>query len=205
MRLEEFLMLCEISSKNEGFLTLYTIEPFYYPVIRKEPDCLDELFLKQLVETQSGKLTRYVYHKTLNLEVARDIVQESFFRLTDTRRQPAREHAIPWLYSVCRNLAIDYQRKQSRWIGNGEEVIELHGVSTDPNPLDQAIRSETIDLLKSCIDQLPERHREVVVLKFESGLSYKAISKITNLSVSNVGFIIHQAVSRLRYEMVKMV
>ena len=174
-------------------------------MIRKENNGLNELFLKQLVEAQSGNLTRYVYHKTQNLEVARDIVQESFFRLTDAKRQPAREHAIPWLYSVCRNLAIDYQRKQSRMAGNGDELIELYGVASDPSPADSAVLSETIVLLKHCIEQLPERHREVIILKFESGLSYKSIAKITKLSVSNVGFIIHQAVARLRYEMVKVV
>jgi len=174
-------------------------------VIRKDNNSLNEVFLKQLVEARSGTLTRYVYHKVQNLEVARDIVQESFFRLTNAKRQPAQEHAIPWLYSVCRNLAIDYQRKQSRMVGNGEELIELYGVASDPSPVDSAILSETIVLLRHCIEQLPERHREVIILKFESGLSYKAIAKITALSVSNVGFIIHQAVARLRYEMVKLV
>ena len=157
------------------------------------------------MEAQSGKLTRYVYHRTRNLEAARDIVQEAFYRLTDVKRRPNCEHAVPWMYAVCRNLAIDYQRKQSRWVTNGVDIIDHYCASTDPDPRSSAIQEETKELLSACIDHLPERHREVIVLKFESGLSYKAISKITSLSVSNVGFIIHQSVARLRYEMVNMV
>jgi len=174
-------------------------------VIRKEAKRLEEQFLKQLVETQSGNLTRYLYHRTRNLEVSREIVQEAFFRLTHVKRQPECERAIPWLYSVCRNLAIDYQRKQSKWVINGFEIIDHYCASNDPDPLKSAIQTETMQMLKSCIDHLPERHREVMILKFESGLSYKEISEITQLSVSNVGFIIHQSVARVRYEMVKMV
>jgi len=173
-------------------------------VIHRE-ERLNEVFLKELVEVHSGNLTSYVYHRTRNLEVARDIVQESFYRLTHSARQPVRDHAVAWLYSVCRNLSIDYQRKQSRWVSNGVDMIDHYCSSNDPDPLKTAIQTETLQILKSCIDQLPERHREVMVLKFESGLSYREISKITQLSESNVGFIIHQSVSRLRYEMVKLV
>ena len=50
------------------------------------------------------------------------------------------------------------------------------------------------------IDHLPANQQEVVRLKFQNGFSYKEISQITALSVSNVGFLIHTAVARLRTE-----
>ena len=50
------------------------------------------------------------------------------------------------------------------------------------------------------IDRLPPNQQEVVRLKFQNGFSYKEISRITELSVSNVGFLIHTAVTRLRTE-----
>jgi RNA polymerase sigma-70 factor (ECF subfamily) len=39
-----------------------------------------------------------------------------------------------------------------------------------------------------------------VRLKFQNGFSYKEIARITELSVTNVGFLIHTAVTRLRRE-----
>jgi RNA polymerase sigma-70 factor (ECF subfamily) len=50
------------------------------------------------------------------------------------------------------------------------------------------------------IDRLPANQQEVVRLKFQNGFSYKEISRITELSVSNVGFLIHTAVTRMRAE-----
>ena len=48
------------------------------------------------------------------------------------------------------------------------------------------------------LDRLPENQREVIRLKFEGDMSYKEISQVTQLSVSNVGFLIHAGIKRLR-------
>jgi RNA polymerase sigma-70 factor (ECF subfamily) len=50
------------------------------------------------------------------------------------------------------------------------------------------------------IDRLPPNQQEVVRLKFQHGFSYKEISRITELTVTNVGFLIHAAVTRMRAE-----
>jgi RNA polymerase sigma-70 factor (ECF subfamily) len=51
------------------------------------------------------------------------------------------------------------------------------------------------------VERLPENQREVIRLKFQSDLSYKEIAEITNLSVSNVGFLLHTGIKRLRFMM----
>jgi RNA polymerase sigma-70 factor (ECF subfamily) len=45
---------------------------------------------------------------------------------------------------------------------------------------------------------LSENQQEVVRLKFQSGLSYREISEITDLSVTNVGFLLHTALKKIR-------
>jgi RNA polymerase sigma-70 factor (ECF subfamily) len=45
---------------------------------------------------------------------------------------------------------------------------------------------------------LPANQREVLYLKFQQGLSYKEIGKVTGHSVSNVGFLIHTGMKTLR-------
>ena len=59
---------------------------------------------------------------------------------------------------------------------------------------------ETQAALLKMIEHLPPNQQEVVRLKFQNGFSYKEISRITELSVTNVGFLIHTAVARLRTE-----
>ena len=51
------------------------------------------------------------------------------------------------------------------------------------------------------VETLPKNQREVIYLKFQSDLSYKEISEVTKLSVSNVGFLIHSAVRAIRKQM----
>jgi RNA polymerase sigma-70 factor (ECF subfamily) len=51
------------------------------------------------------------------------------------------------------------------------------------------------------IGRLPHNQQEVVRLKFQNGFSYQEISRITDLSVTNVGFILHTAIKALRQQM----
>ena len=71
-------------------------------------------------------------------------------------------------------------------------------VAREPRP-GQALEAEEtrVELLR-LIDRLPANQQEVIRLKFQTGFSYKEISRITDRSVSNVGFLIHTAVQRLR-------
>jgi RNA polymerase sigma-70 factor (ECF subfamily) len=45
---------------------------------------------------------------------------------------------------------------------------------------------------------LPKKQREVLRLKVEAGLSYKDIAEVMNLTVGNVGFILHKAITQMR-------
>src|SRR4051794_13394171 len=60
-------------------------------------------------------LTQYATHVIGgDLERARDLVQEVFLRLCDQEQDGVESHLAEWLYTVCRNLAIDARRKERR-------------------------------------------------------------------------------------------
>lgn len=67
-----------------------------------------------------------------------------------------------------------------------------------PNPGQVVERDDQHAQLLGLMQQLPDNQREVVRLKFQNGLSYKEIAAITELSVSNVGFLLHTALNKLR-------
>ena len=64
-----------------------------------------------------------------------------------------------------------------------------------------AERQDTTTRVLEFVDRLTENQQEVVRLKFQRGLSYKEIAAVTELSVSNVGYLIHTAIKRLRTEL----
>ena len=57
---------------------------------------------------------------------------------------------------------------------------------------------DDIKLAREAVDTLPERQQEIVRLKFQNGLSYREISRITEMSVSNVGVTLHNAIKAIR-------
>ena len=81
------------------------------------------------------------------------------------------------------------------------EEGEMERVSAEETRPARALEAaETQDALLRMIDHLPPNQQEVLRLKFQSGFSYKEISRITTHSVSHVGVLIHHAVTRLRAE-----
>ena len=70
--------------------------------------------------------------------------------------------------------------------------------SAEPTPSAAAEASEAETDVLQALDQLPANQQEVIRLKFQNGLSYREISRITELSVSNVGFLIHTGIKTLR-------
>ena len=154
-------------------------------------------WIRSVVERYEGQLVRYAARITGDVERGRDVAQEAFLRLCREDRAKVDGHLAEWLFTVCRNRALDVKRKEKR----------MHSLPADQaakqpsNEPDQAIAAETRDTadhLRRLLETLPENQQEVVRLKFQAGLSYREISRVTELSVSNVGYLIHTAIRRLR-------
>lgn len=133
-------------------------------------------------------------------ERARDVVQDTFIKLYRQEPDAVSGKLKSWLYTVCRNRAIDVLRKENPMRTSGGEAFEtLNDGRPDPSVVVE--HRERHDEVMRFVDRLPENQREVIRLKFQGDLSYKEISEITDLSVSNVGFLIHTGIKRLRMMM----
>jgi RNA polymerase sigma-70 factor (ECF subfamily) len=132
---------------------------------------------------------------------ARDIVQETFLQLCEEDRAAVAGHLAAWLFRVCRNRAFDLRRKETR-----VDSIEVSADAPDPHPgpSELAERREDTGHVMRILETLPESHQEAVYLRFQSGLSYKEISEITGHTVTNVGFMLHAAVKKIREHMTGM-
>ncbi len=156
--------------------------------------------LSALLERYERPLVRYSWSILGDLEAARDIVQETFIRLcrrweTDGAETEDGGHTEAWLFTVARNLSIDHQRKQSRII----YMPQTHDRTADePVPGAALEQREAHDSVFGMLDQLSENQREVIRLKFQNDLSYKEIAEITQLTVTNVGFLLHTGLKKLR-------
>ena len=146
-------------------------------------------------------LTRYAAHVLGgDLDRARDLVQEAFLRLCDQDQRAVDGHLAEWLYTVCRNLAIDQKRKDRRMRLISDE--QQGSIAADhENPTDAAERVDSYGRVVEAMADLPARQQEIVRLKFQHGLSYKEIGQVMNLTATNVGFILHTAIKSLRAQL----
>lgn len=159
----------------------------------------DSGFLERTFAEQQAPLTRYAARLLGDPERARDVVQDTFVKLMAQPPEAVDGHAVEWLFTVCRHRALDVMRKESRMKRFEEGQVE-RVTAADPRPGRELEHAETQATILRMIDRLPRNQQEVVRLKFQNGFSYKEISRITTLSVTNVGFLIHTAVARLRAE-----
>jgi RNA polymerase sigma factor (sigma-70 family) len=130
-------------------------------------------------------------------ERAKDVVQEAFFRLCAEPRNQIEPRLREWLYAVCRNLAIDIRRKERRMQLMTDDHVQGYA-SADEEPIETVEREDTFSHVAQAIRSLSANQQEVVRLKFQHGLSYKQISDVTKLTVTNVGFLLHTAIKTLR-------
>ncbi len=164
----------------------------------------DAAHLRSLLDRYERPLVRYAQSIVGDLESARDVAQETFIKYVETggpRADGAGEadprHIESWLFTVTRNRAIDCQRKQSRIIPMNPADYEQRS-SDEPGPVAVLESRELAGSLLALLDALTENQREVIRLKFQNDLSYREIADITRLSVTNVGFLLHTGLKKLR-------
>jgi RNA polymerase sigma-70 factor (ECF subfamily) len=160
--------------------------------ISGNPDWITPLLLRY-----EGPLLKYAQRLMHCPDRARDVVQETFLRLC---REPAiarESHIAEWLFTVCRNYALDVKRKEQRMIPVASAEL---GNTQSPQllPDQQAAHHETANRVLELVQDLPQNQQSVLMLKFQGSLSYKEIAGVTGLSVSNVGYLIHQGLTTLR-------
>lgn len=155
-------------------------------------------WVQKALDQHEKSLIRYALSILGDLDRARDVVQDSFLRLCKEKPEKLKGHVPQWLFRVCRNRALDMRRREGRMKIVAEDDVELRDQSPGPSALLQT--KERLSRVEALLSGLPENQRGVMRLKFQTGMSYREISEVTGLSVSNVGFLLHTAIKTLRKE-----
>ena len=149
------------------------------------------------IEQQYDKLLRYCYMKLRDRTLAEDVTQETFIRFFESKDYHSIGKEMAYLYTIARNLCIDYFRKQK------EELIEDLPAKIQEMP-DSSDKVESIVdrvSIEQALDRLTADEREAVVLRFSGELSVEDIAKSMDISRFAVRRRISSALEKLRKEM----
>jgi len=142
---------------------------------------------------------RNVYNLALKMtsaeEDALDISQEAFlkaYRLLDTFRGESRFSV--WLYRMTHNLCIDHLRKKPRQTASS--LTMYSDDSDDPHDLEipdirnlpeqSLLRNEMRKTIAQSINELEPNHREILVMREITDMSYAEIAETLNINEGTV-------------------
>ncbi len=157
-------------------------------------------WVQAALERYEGPLIRYARRFTGDIELARDVVQDTFLRLCAADRDTVEAHLAPWLYRVCRNRALDVMKKEKRMQPLSDGQAEAQP-DAKPQPSALAQQREQQQVVWNVVGALPEKQREAFRLKFQDQLTYKEISEVTGFPVNNVRYLIHTALKTMREQL----
>lgn len=157
-------------------------------------------WIRQALAQYERSLVRYAMRITGNVDVARDVVQDAFVRLCKEDRAKLDGYLAAWLYTVCRNRALDVMKKEGRMEALEQERAEAQA-DLAPGPSARAAHEEEHALVLEAVAALPPKQQEAFRLKFEHGLSYREISRVMDMPLSTVSYTMSQAVKAVRTQL----
>jgi RNA polymerase sigma-70 factor (ECF subfamily) len=157
--------------------------------------------LTNIVRENQTALIRYANRLLGCEDTARDAVQEAFIKFVKARGKSNSgtiEKPTAWLYRTTRNYCYDLLRSKKRKMEITLDEDFQHLSDKEASPDSKLAKTDELKMLRKLINNLEDRDREILMLKIEHEKSYREIAEIMDLSVSNVGFILHNAVKKLR-------
>src|SRR5689334_536990 len=127
---------------------------------------VDSSWIRAAVSAYEAKLTLYATHLLGDVERARDVVQETFLKLCAQDAAQVSNHLAEWLFTVCRNAAMDVRRKERHLSYLSDSRFDPVPSST-LDPADVAERKDAARNILRHLEFLSENQQEVIRLKFQ--------------------------------------
>jgi RNA polymerase sigma-70 factor (ECF subfamily) len=165
----------------------------------RDPELLD-----RLIEQYQYRLFRYLLYITGNQERAEDFFQETWIRVLERGHQYDGKFKFEaWLFTIARNLVIDWQRQKKAQSldsmmdpeeGPGFEIADEKAES----PLKLLLQGEQEGKVQASLKQLPAAYREVLLLRFQEEMQLDEIARIQATPISTVKSRLYRGLDALK-------
>ncbi len=148
-----------------------------------------------LVERHQNRIFQFLLTLLRNRQDAEDVAQETFIgAFRKLHSFEGRSSFFTWLRRLAYNACIDHLRKQkSRKSDLSTPDVSNLNASPNENPVNQLVERETIEAVRSAIDQLPEDQRSIVCMRDIEGMDYAEIATCLEIPIGTVRSRLHRA------------
>lgn len=163
--------------------------------------CLEEEVAEYAIKYKENHY-RLAYSYVRNADDALDIVQESIYKAISSIDSLKNHNYIKtWFYRIVVNTSLDFLRKRRKVDIVDEDVL----ISLDSGIVDDYSNFD----LQEALDNLPDKYRAVVILRYFEDLKIEEIAEVLNENVNTVKTRLYKSLEKLRiklsdYEEVKL-
>lgn len=164
----------------------------------------DRAAISQLIDRHTHRVRDYIRMMVKDNDVADDILQETFIkavRVIDEGRYADTGKFLSWILRIAHNQVIDHFRSQknAKTVSESDAGYNMLGTLrfAERTVEDAMISSQIEEDVRRLIDRLPAEQREVVVMRYYSGLSFQEIADQTDVSINT-------ALGRMRYALINL-
>ena len=157
-----------------------------------------------LLDRHRKRILDYIYMMVKNRDVADDIYQETLIkvvRFVQEGRYTENGKVLSWGLRIAHNQVIDYfrQKKQRNNVSEGDAGYDiLNNQKFSDHTVEEKLITNQIETdVRKLIDFLPPEQKEVVLMRYYMGLSFKEIAEQTDVSINT-------ALGRMRYALINL-
>ena len=153
-------------------------------------------YFLQIYDTYADSIYRFCLLKVSNDEVATDLTQEVFTRFWQALREGTvmrSERAL--LYTVARNLIIDWYRKKKE---SSLDALTDEGIEFVGEGAREILHAAEMREALTAIEKLDDPSREALLLRYVEGLSPRDIAQLTGESANAVSVRLNRAIKKVR-------
>tara|TARA_B100000427_G_scaffold312320_1_gene303666 strand:+ start:1856 stop:2437 length:582 start_codon:yes stop_codon:yes gene_type:complete len=156
-----------------------------------------------LIDRHKSRIFTTIYLIVKDKFIAEDILQDVFIKTINifkNKKYNEQGKFLPWILRIAHNQAIDHFRKERRnpkiTLADGSDVFNCLKFSEDFTESEN-LSVGTKNHLKKIIQSLPDKQREVLVMRHYMDMSFQEISEATNVSINT-------ALGRMRYALIAL-
>ncbi len=150
---------------------------------------------KSSVDDFGPRLLQFALRQVGEIDIAKDLVQETFIVLMDKLSAVEVQKAKPFLFAVVSNKIKDHFKLKKVTT----EVRDFHQTASST-----AAQFETKQIVNMALTQLEPRYKELIILRDLEGYNYEEISEFTKLSLSQVKVYLFRARKAFKEQVIKL-
>lgn len=140
------------------------------------------------------KIESYIYRKVSDKYIAEDLTSVVFLKVCEKLfvYDESKASIATWIYTIANNTVIDYYRTHKVFDEVPDEIASTEEI--DANIINEEMLSELAVALK----QLPDRERDLLILRYYDNITLKDIAAKMGMSYANAKVVHAKAINHMR-------